>query len=123
MPEEKKEVSLRLERDEDGNLVPKSGVSPRLGIDVKARPITYGQSRNIDGWGNAVVMWSDEDKLKVLKENLIEPDDFDGVEDVDDLRENFEAFAVEDIVMGIAILSGYGRFFEDDEEMGKEIEV
>lgn len=119
MSDEDKEVTLRLRRDEDGNLKPVEGVSPRLGIEVVARPITYGQSRDIEKWGHPIIEWTDEDKAKVLRENLVEPDEFADVT-VEELYRDFEAFQVEDIVQAIAFMSGYGRFFEEDEEAGKD---
>lgn len=117
MSEDTKEVDLRLERDDDGNLKPIEGVTPRLGIEIVARPISFGQSRKIDNWGEAIIHWSDEDKAMVLRENVVEPDDFDGVT-VEELYEDFEAFTVEDVVQAVAFLSGYGRFFEDIDEEG-----
>lgn len=117
---EAKEVDLRIKRDEDGKIAPVEGTSPQLGYKIKVRPITYGQSKDLDSWGLAIVEWSDEDKLRVLQRNLVEPDDFTDDLTVEDLRNDFEAFTVEDLVQGVAFMSGYGRFFEDDDGEGKD---
>lgn len=115
------EYNLRVSRDEDGNLTPVEGESPTLGIPVKVIPITYGQSRRIEAFGKPIIEWTDEEKLMVLKENLVEPDEFyESDVTVEDFRNNYEAYKVEDLVQAVVVYSGLGHLF--DRAKGKVME-
>lgn len=110
--------SIRIARDEDGNPVPIQGESPLMKIQIKVKPISYGESKRLSSFGDAVVEWDDEDKLYLLRNNLIEPnidDEFEGQMTVENLREDMEAFIVNDLIQGIVMYGGMGRLFADEE--------
>jgi len=104
-----KKQQFRLSRDSDGGVHLIDGVSPTLGITVKIRPLTYGESRAMTTFGKPLLEWSDKDKFYVLSNNLIEPDL--GVESVDDMLNNFDAWTIEDLVQATAVYSGLARLY------------
>lgn len=123
--EDEKEVSLRISRDSSGEVEPIEGVSPNLNIQVKVLPITVAQSYELESWGMPSLRWTAEDKARILRENVIEPSDFGDDLTAEELKNEFEAFAVDDIVQAVAIYSGYKRFFEEpdvEEGKGQELE-
>lgn len=120
--QEDTEVSLRIARDEEGNVKPVEGRSPQLNIKVKVLPITVEQSRRMDNWGLPCLKWTLEDKCQILKENVVEPEDFGEDLTPEELATEFEAYAVDDIVQAVAMHSGYKRFFENrEDDEGKEL--
>jgi len=106
-----KTKQFRLSRDSSGGVRPITGVSPTLGIEVLINPVTYGDSRHLTTFGKPLMEWCDEDKLYVLKNNLIEPDL--GLESVDDMLNNFDAWTIEDLVQAVAVYSGLARLYTD----------
>ena len=119
MPDEVKKLPLRLLRDSKGEIRPIGGISPTLAIDVEVIPITYGQSRNLESFGEALYEWSDEDKLLVLQNHLKSPE-LD-IRDVEDMHENFDGWVIEDLVQAVFFYSGMGRLYglgEDEEAEG-----
>lgn len=109
MSEEKKELELRLRRNPEGEVYHIEGVSPTLGIEVKVKPLSYGESRGLTTFGQPLLRWSNMDKFNLLTNNLIEPEL--GLEDVDDMLENFDAWTIEDLVQAVAVYSGLGRLY------------
>lgn len=113
--------SLRVTRDAEGNIKPIEGVSPTLGIKVKVIPLTYGQSRSYDSFGEAMIDWPTEDKLRLLQECLVEPNEFKSVT-AEELEADFDAWTIVDLVQAIGLYSGLNRLFSEPDEpvVGKE---
>ncbi len=120
--EKKEATSLRLKRGADGKLATIEGVSPTMGIDCKILPMTYGQSRQYESFGENVYMWSDEEKLQVLNEHVIEPE-LD-IKDVEDMMNEFDPWTIEDLVAAVFLYSGMQRLFDVPEgnEMAGEMD-
>lgn len=106
------DLPLRLKRDEDGVLVPIKGSTPTLSMDIEVIPMTYGQSRNYNSFGEPVMLWSDEDKMAVINNHVIFPEI--EIENVEDMNENFDPWTIEDLVAGVFIYSGMARLFVAD---------
>lgn len=116
MPEDKevkRNPTIRLSRDPDGGVSPISGISPNLGIEVEVIPLTYGASRKLESFGEALFNWSDEDKIYVLNNHIKYPPM--EIRDVKDLHEGFDAWAIEDLMQAVFLYSGMGRLFEPSE--------
>jgi len=115
---EKVTVNLRLHRDADGGIHPIEGVSPNLGIEVEVLPLTYGASRKLKSFGDALFDWSDEDRVYVLNNHLKVPDmQLAGVED---LQDNFDGWVIEDLLQAVFIYSGMARLYDPEIE-GNEV--
>lgn len=113
MSKEDAKVKLRLDRNKDGNLVPVVGLSPTLGLPVVVIPMTYGQSRSYESFGDNVYNWSAEDKMSVINTHIVEPEIT--LENVEDMLENFDPWTIEDLVASVFIYSGMSRLFETTE--------
>jgi hypothetical protein len=123
VPEAKKKEAknpIRLSRNDKGEVRPIKGVSPNLGIEVEVIPLTYGASRKIESFGEALFEWSDEDKIAVLNEHIHFPPM--EIRDVKDLHESFDAWAIEDLMQAVFLYSGMGRLFVQDEETEGNVE-
>ena len=107
-----KEVKLRIHRDEHGLIMPIDGVSPMLAIPVKIAPMTYGQSRKYESFGEALEDWSVEDKIAVINTHVVEPEI--EIKDEDDFYENFEAWTVLDLLQSVFFYSGMGRLYSPE---------
>jgi hypothetical protein len=118
----KKELDLRVRRDDDGKLFPLVGVSPTLGIEVEIVPLTYGESRSYPSFRKALNEWSDEEKCRLISEHVVKPNvlDKNGELTVEDMLENFDAWTVEDLVQAVAVYSGLSRLFETEPSDGTE---
>lgn len=110
-----KKQNLRVRRDSDGNLYPLAGLSPTLGIPVEIIPLTYGESRSYDSFGKALSDWTDEEKARLLREHVKEPNirDDDDEFTVEMMRDDFDAWTIEDLFQAVAVYSGLSRLFED----------
>ncbi len=110
---------FKVNKDDEGNVLPVEGVSPTLGIEVKVLPLRYGESRQLESFGQPFVNWSSEDKATLLSNNLVEPDlnaEYDDGElTAMRLEEDFEAWFVEDMVQAVGVYSGLKRLFESAE--------
>jgi len=117
--------NIRLHRNTKGEIRPLAGVSPNLGITVEVKPLTYGESRLYESFGEALFSWSDEDKMNLINNNIITADGKEiKIKDLDDLYENFDAWTIEDLVQAIFMYSGMGRLYgPDDDEGNAEDEV
>ena len=63
-----------LRRDGDGNLLP-FRVPLGTGHDIVMRPLTYGQATGYPMLhGERTIDWKDEQKARLIAENLVEPD-------------------------------------------------
>lgn len=109
----KDSIVLRLKRGKDGRLLPVVGVTPTLSIPVKILPMTYGESRSYESFGENVYQWSDEDKMTVINAHILEPEI--SIEDVEDMSENFDPWTIEDLVASVFVYSGMARLFEASE--------
>lgn len=114
MPEDKKEVSVRLHRDSKGEIRLIGGVSPNLAIEVEILPLTYGVSRKLESFGEALYDWSDEDKITVLNDHVITPEIH--IDGLDDLYDNFDAWIIEELLQSVFLYSGMGRLYGEDTE-------
>jgi len=114
--------TYRLKRDSDGNLVPIESVTPTLNTTIKCLPITWGQSKLWDSFGEPVTQWTDEDKVSLINENLVDPE-LNGGDDltVELLESNYEAFFIEDLVHGILMASGLSRILRSKGKDGVNI--
>ena len=67
-------------------------------------------------------MWSDEEKLQVLNEHVIEPE-LD-IKDVEDMMNEFDPWTIEDLVAAVFLYSGMQRLFDVPEgnEMAGEMD-
>ena len=110
--DEYKVHSLKLHRDEDGNLIPVQGISPMLQMDVKVVPFTYGQSKTYDSFGKSIFEWTEEERMRLINEHVVVPEiELDSIKD---MEENYDAFVIEDLVHAVLIISGMGRFYDPD---------
>lgn len=107
-----KDVQLRIHRDEHGLIKPIDGISPMLAIPVKVVPMTYGQSRQYESFGEALEDWTVADKIAVINNHILEPDV--NIKDEDDFYENFEAWTILDLLQAIFFYSGMGRLYNPD---------
>ena len=114
--EERKEPNIRLHRNAKGELRPVPGVSPNLAIEVEVLPLTYGASRRLKSFGEALFDWSDEDRITVINEHLIWPKL--NILDEDDLQDNFDGWVIEDLLQAIFLYSGMARLYEDPDIEG-----
>jgi hypothetical protein len=106
---------LRLRRNPEGEIYHIEGLSPTLGLEVKIRPLTYGESRALETFAKPLLKWSDEDKFTLLKNQLVVPElELEGVED---MKDNFDAWTIEDLVQAVAVYSGLARLYGDEEEI------
>lgn len=106
--------SLKLHRDSEGNLRPIQGISPFLAMDVKVVPLTYGESKSYDSFGKSIYEWSEEDRMRLINEHVVEPEI--EIESVDDMLNNYDAFVIEDLVHAVIIISGLGRLYDPESE-------
>lgn len=111
-----------LKRDEDGNLIPISGVSPNLMMKIKVLPLTLGQSKQYESWGDGVLDWTVEEKCQLLNDHLVEVDGEEFPDDLEpqDFMQNFDAWTADDLILGVAMTSGLHRLYESAE--GKELQ-
>jgi hypothetical protein len=117
--EAKKQDNFRLRRNPKGEIYHLDGVSPTLGIAVKVRPLTYGESRGMASFAQPILKWSNQDKFFALTTNLIEPKL--ELESIDDMLENFDAWTIEDLVQAVAVYCGLARLYGDDSTEGNEV--
>lgn len=120
MSEAKKQDNFRLRRNPKGEIYHLEGVSPTLGIKVKVRPLTYGESRGMASFAQPLLKWSNADKFFVLTNNLVEPDL--GIESIDDMLDNFDAWTIEDLVQAVAVYSGLARLYPDSDSTEGNVE-
>ncbi len=111
---EEKKIVLRLGRDDEGNLKPAVGISPTLAIPVKVLPMTYGQSRNYESFGEALFNWTPEDKLRVINDHILEPEIH--IKNLKDMEDNFDPWTIEDLVQSVFVYSGMSRLFGESTE-------
>lgn len=104
--------SLKLHRNEEGDLVPIEGISPMLNMNVKVIPFTYGQSKTYDSFGLSIFEWSEEERMRLINEHVVDPEI--DIESVEDMEENYDAFVIEDLIHAVLIISGMGRFYDPD---------
>ena len=114
------EISLRIHRDENGAVHPIEGVSPMLSIPVKIVPLSYGASRKLESFGEALSDWSDEDKIYVINNHVAEPEIH--IKDEDDLYDGFEAWTIEDLMQAVFLYSGLGRLYDPSVAEGNLLE-
>lgn len=111
---------LKVRRDEDGNVIPNTGVTPVLGLRVVCLPLTYGDSLNYDSFGKSVMKWSNEEKARLLTKNCLEVEGEEigevKAEEIDD----FEAFALSEILNMILTQSALNRLYQESEKKGNE---
>jgi hypothetical protein len=115
-----KNPSLRLKRDKDGNLVPIVGKTPNFGHPIKVLPLTYGEARNYESFGELLTDWTPEDRFKLISTHIVEPK-LD-LKDANDLENNFDPFTVEDMFQAVFMYSGIFHLFDEDgnEKSGNE---
>lgn len=112
--EEKPEFRFRRSGEDDREVV--NGITQALSIDVRVRPLSYGEYRSYDGFGQPVMQWSSADQARLLREHLVEPDLSEELEDGErldgrTLEEEFEAFEIVDLIQAVVTYSGLHRFF------------
>lgn len=122
MPKTKQ--SLRLHRDTKGEIRTITGVSPNLGIEVEVLPLTYGASRLIKSFGESLYEWTDEDKIFLINNNIVQASGEQvEIKDRADLYENFDAWVIEDLLQAVFIYSGMGRLYSPESEGNVEGEA
>jgi len=120
----KKDLTFRLHRDKDGNVMSIEGITPTLGIPVEVLPLTYGQSRMYKSFGESLFNWTDEEKIKLINEHIVTANEQEiHIKDVGDLYDNYDAWTVEDFVQAVYIFSGMGRLYEGEDEGNAVSEV
>lgn len=109
---------FRLKRDKDGNLEPIEGKTPNFGHPVKVLPLTYGEARGLDSFGEDLSSWSLEDRFYIVSEHIVEPEI--GAKDPIDMADNYDPFTIEDFFQAVFLYSGIFRLFEAGGEQGNE---
>ena len=105
-----KNPSLRLKRDKDGNLVPIVGKTPNFNHPVKVLPLTYGEARGYESFGELLTDWTPEDRFELISTHIVEPEL--NLKDAKDLEENFDPFTVEDLFQAVFMYSGIFQLFD-----------
>ena len=124
MGKDKKKFSFSVSRDNEGNVKPVEGATPLTGMEIKIRPITYGEAKQYKYFGERELQnWPFEELAKLLRNHVVEVDE-QSMEDVteEDVA-GIEGFALLDILHAITLYSGFGRVFEHMEaraDSGKE---
>lgn len=107
-------------RRKDGELVPREGRTPTLGLAVVTLPLTYGQSLTYESFGKPVRSWKAEEQARLLSENLlsIEGEEIGTVlkSDIADV----EAYTLHDILEVILLNSALDRLYTKSAEGGNE---
>jgi len=112
-----KELSFRLHRDEKGEVMSIEGITPTLGIPVEVLPLTYGQSRTYQSFGESLFNWTDEEKVRLINEHIVTANETEiFINGVNDLYENYDAWTIEDFVQAVYLYSGLGRMYEGPPE-------
>lgn len=111
---------FKLKRNSDGRLEEVECQSFTLGLYIKILPLTYGQSRRMESFGQPLPKWTATDIAMILDENLVAMKDHleeDWVEvggvTVNDLSD-LDAFMVQDIVESVLQYSAFHRLYQRD---------
>lgn len=65
---------LVIRRDEDGRVIPLEVEVSGVGLMIRFRPLTLGAVLTFKEPGKPVVDWPLDDKVRLLREHVIEPD-------------------------------------------------
>ncbi len=121
MEKSRKRVSFVIRRDATGEIAAKTVTSPTLLLEIKLKPMTYGETKQFLSFGNGFDDWSDEDKWLLLKNHVVSVngESFEDItlEDVMDM----EAWVATELIQTVALESGLGRLF-DTEEVKKALD-
>lgn len=112
---------FKLKRDKDGSLEAVECQSFTLGLHIKILPLTYGQSRRMESFGQPLSSWSETDVAMILDENLVAMKDH-GEEEwsevggvtVADLSD-LDAFIVQDIIESVLQYSAFHRLYQREQ--------
>lgn len=103
---------FRVTRNEDDEIDPNEVESPRIGFEVEVIPLTLGDTYNLEGWTKEGQDFTDEDKIYMLRNNVVSvdgeslevPDDED--EAVEYVVNTFSPYLVQDLVDSVQLGSG-----------------
>lgn len=107
---------LRVKRNGDDEVEPILAESPNTGRSYWIRPVTYGDSLAYEDPFESPVQYSPEEKAKLIREHVVEPD-FGDI-DADELQADYDAQTVNDLVLCVGLYSGLLR--EEGERAAKK---
>lgn len=107
---------LKVKRNGDGEVEPVLAESPQTGRSYWIRPVTYGDSLGYEDPFESPVNYSPEEKAKLIREHIVEPDLGDVT--AEDLQAEFDAQTVNDLVLCVGLYSGLLR--EEGEKAAKK---